>query len=169
MITHTPALARPFSPGWRSLLSTMAKAPSETPFSLMKKALEDGLFNSFLAAKALLPLVKDRRGASYTLVSGGLAHAPPPNAALWLGTLKNASVNALSHGLASETADSAVRVNTLCIHFGVAPFGGTKNQMGLTAEKDTLALAPAFVALARGTSKGKVLCLSSWDDVTRVA
>lgn len=146
---------------------TLAKPPTESPLSSVKKALDDGLFNSFLAAKVLLPLVKNRAGASYTLVSGGLAHQPPPSAALWLGTLKNASVIALGHGLAAETAESVARVNTLCVHMGVAPIGGQKNQLGVPAEKDSLALGPAFLNVAAGKAKGQLICLSSWDDVSK--
>ena len=62
-----------------------------------------------------------------------------------------------------------VRVNTLCIHFGIAPIGGKQNQFGLPAERDTLGLAPAFLAIARGKQKGQVLCLNSWADVDALA
>jgi NAD(P)-dependent dehydrogenase (short-subunit alcohol dehydrogenase family) len=148
---------------------TVDGVPTQTSLATLQKALDDGLLNAFLVAKAFLPEVKGRHGASYTLVSGGLAHMVPPMPVLWLGTLKNAAVNALSLGLASETAGDKVRVNTLCIHVGVAPVGGTKNQLGMPAEKDTLALGPAFLGIARGTSKGQVICLQGWDDVAKLA
>jgi NAD(P)-dependent dehydrogenase (short-subunit alcohol dehydrogenase family) len=139
-----------------------AKPPTTTPLAELRGALDDGLFNNLLAAQALLPDLKGREGSSFTLVSGGLAHIPPPNVALWLGTVKNAALNALSLALAAETAQDKVRLNTVCIHFGVAPVGGDKNQFGLPTEGNTLRLAPAFLGLARGTQKGQLLCLNSW-------
>ena len=145
-----------------------AKPPTHSSLDALKSALSDGLYNNYLAAKALLPELKSRDGASFTLVSGGLAHFPPPNPALWLGTVKNAAINALTYALAAETSNNKVRVNTICIHFGVAPVGGTQNQFGMPSEGDTLRLAPAFLGLARGTQKGQVLCLSSWADAERL-
>jgi NAD(P)-dependent dehydrogenase (short-subunit alcohol dehydrogenase family) len=131
-------------------------------------AFDDGLFIDVHGARALLPGIK-QRPATFTMVSGGLAHVAPPDPAMWMGTLKNAAVNAFTLGLAAETQRDLVRVNTLCIHFGVAPMGGSQNQFGLPAERDTLGLAPAFLALARGKQKGQVVCLSSWSDVDALA
>ena len=146
-----------------------AKPPTHSALDVLKTALDDGFYNNYLAAKVLLPELKSRDGATFTLASGGLAHYPPPNPALWLGTVKNAALNALTHALASETVNNKVRVNTLCIHFGVAPLGGNQNQFGMPTEGDTLRLAPAFLGLARGAQKGLVLCLGSWAEVERLA
>lgn len=148
----------------------VAKAPTATSSEVAHIALEDGFFNTWLVAKAFLPALKPREGASFTMVSGGLAHGLgfPGAESLWLATAKNAIVNALTHGLAAETMNDKVRVNTLCIHFGVAPVGGTKNQLGMDAEHDTLHLAPAFLAVADGKSRGQVICLHSWADVAKV-
>lgn len=38
----------------------------------------------------------------------------------------------------------------------------------MDAEHDTLHLAPAFLALAEGQTRGKVVCLHSWADVAKV-
>ena len=146
----------------------MTRAASITPVAELQTVLEAGLYNTLRAAQVFLPGLKAREGASFTLVSGGLAHVPPPMPGLWLGTVKNAAVNALSLALAAETAKDAVRVNTVCIHFGVAPPGESKNQFGMPA-KDTMSLAPAFLSIARGMQKGKVLCLASLQDVEALA
>ncbi|MBK8847488.1 MAG: hypothetical protein IPO27_13445 [Bacteroidetes bacterium] len=58
-------------------------------------------------------------------------------------------------------------MNTICIHFGIAPIGGTTNKMGMQADQDTLALAPAFLEVAKGAVKGEVICLDTWDDVNK--
>jgi NAD(P)-dependent dehydrogenase (short-subunit alcohol dehydrogenase family) len=142
--------------------------PTQSTSGQLHEALDDGLTVNFQAAKALLPGIK-QRPATFTMVSGGLAHLPPPDPAMWMGTLKNAALNAFTLGLAAETARDHVRVNTICIHFGVAPIGGRQNQFGLAAERDTLSLAPAFLGLARSKHKGQVLCLSSWADADALA
>lgn len=145
-----------------------AAPPTQAPIEALKGALDDGLYNNLLAAKAFLPGLKGREGSSFTLVSGGLSHIPPPNPSLWLGTVKNAAINALTLALAAETAADKVRVNTICIHFGVAPVGGSKNQFGMPSDGDTLRLAPAFLGVARGSQKGQLVCLSSWADADRL-
>jgi NAD(P)-dependent dehydrogenase (short-subunit alcohol dehydrogenase family) len=150
---------------------TMASAPTKTDLTLVKQAFDHGYFNNFLMAKYFLPELKNQDGSSYTMVSGGLAHGLPgfiPNVEnLWLATAKNAALNSLTYGLNAETMNDKVRVNTICIHFGVAPVGGNSNQMGMPADHDTLALAPAFLEVAKGQIKGQVICLDSWDDVLK--
>jgi NAD(P)-dependent dehydrogenase (short-subunit alcohol dehydrogenase family) len=141
---------------------TVAKAPTETPLATVEEAFRDGLFNNFLAAKALLPLIAGREGASFTLVSGGFAHFPPPNPAFWLGTVKNAAVNGFTYALAAETAKSKARANTICIHLSIAPVGGKVNQFGMEAAGDTLRLAPAFLGLAKSQRRGEVICVGDW-------
>lgn len=141
--------------------------PTATSLSTVKHALDDGLLTNFLAAQAFLPELETREGSSFTLVSGGLAHSPPADPRLWLGTLKNAAVNALTWGLASETLKSEVRVNTVCIHFNVAPHLGTTNRFGMPAEGTTRRLAPVFTRLARSTTRGQVICLSGWADAEK--
>ncbi len=148
------------------------KAATATSLETARRALDDGFFNTWLVAKAFLPALKSREGSSFTMVSGGLAHGLPPfpgAETLWLASAKNAIVNALTHGLAAEATNDKVRVNTICIHFGVAPVGGKKNQLGMDAEHDTLHLGPAFVALAEGKSRGQVVCLNTWADVAKVS
>lgn len=148
---------------------SIVQAPTDTALAAVKQALDDGFYNNYLAAKVFLPDLKAREGASFTLVSGGLAHFPPPSPTMWLATVKNAALNALNHALASETARDAVRVNTICIHFSVAPIGGDKNQFGMPAESTTVRLGAAFVGLARGAHKGQLLCLSSFADADALA
>lgn len=150
---------------------TLAGAPSVTPLSVAKEAFDNGFFNSFLMAKVFLPEIKNQEGSSFTMVSGGLAHGLPPfipnTENLWLAATKNAAVNSLTYGLDAETRNDKTRVNTLCIHFGIAQIGGNKNQMGMPADKDTLSLAPAFLKVANGKVRGEVICLNTWDDVNK--
>lgn len=148
---------------------TLGALPTATPLATFKTALDDGLTTNFLAAKAFLPALEHHEGSSFTLVSGGLAHSPPADPRLWLGTVKNAAVNALTLGLVSETLKSKVRVNTVCIHFNIAPNHGTTNRFGMPAEGTTRRLAPVFTGIAKGTTRGQVICLNSWADAERWA
>ncbi|MBI4821475.1 MAG: SDR family oxidoreductase [Deltaproteobacteria bacterium] len=145
---------------------SIGRAPTSTTLESFRGAMEDGVFNSFSAAKVFLPRMLRRPGSSYTLTSGGLAHgmAEP---SLWLGSMKNAAVNALTMALAVETRSYDVRVNTLCIHFSVARAGERTNNLGVPAVADTFALAPAYLGMARGTTKGRVICLASTGDVAQ--
>lgn len=148
--------------------AAVTKPPTDTTFDTVKDAMADGLYNNFLAAKVFLPQLKDREGASFTIVTGGLAHIPPPNPAVWLGSVKNAALIGLTNSLSSETSKNKVRVNAICIHFGVGPIGGElKNQFGMPAEGDSRRLAPAFLAVARGTQKGQIICLKSFADAEK--
>jgi len=96
---------------------------TRTALADLQLTLENGLFNNFLAAKAFVPMLKARPGATFTLVSGGLAHASY-HESQWRATIKNAAINAMTYGLAKETEHDEVRVNTVCIHFSVGPVEG---------------------------------------------
>jgi len=141
--------------------------PSQTKLADLTGSFEDCLYPHIIATSAFLGDLKKRPGASYTVVSGGFAHfCPDPT--YWLASVKNAALNALNLGLAAETKDDAVRVNTMCIHFGVAAHGGDKNQLGMPAD-DTYRLGPAFTALAKSSQRGKVLCVNTIEDAEKLA
>jgi NAD(P)-dependent dehydrogenase (short-subunit alcohol dehydrogenase family) len=138
-------------------------AATATPLAKLTEALDGGLINTFVAARTFVPGLKARSGATYTIVSGGFAHGVfAPN--LWLGTLKNAAVSNLVQALASETAGDALKVLGACIHFGVAPVGSDKNQMGMPADHDSRSIGDAFLGLAQRGPKGQVVCLDKWTD-----
>lgn len=118
-------------------------------------ALDEGLPQNFLIAREFLPALKNREGSTFTLVSGGFAYVcPEPH--FWTGTLKNAALNALTLGLASETKSDKVRLNNICIGIGVAPINGEKNQFGWPAA-DSRKFGACFVALAKGSKKGEII------------
>lgn len=149
---------------------TMADPPSVTPLVVARQAMDDGLYPNIGFAQALLPLQAGATSPSFTLVSGGFAHGVPPEAPqLWLGTVKNAAVSALTSGLAAEQGPDGVKVTTACVHVGVAPAGGSSNQLGFPAARDTLALGPVFPALATHPRHGQVVCLTDWDTIDQLA
>jgi len=137
--------------------------PTNSTGKDLQQGLDEGLFTAFHSSKAFLPGLKNHEGSTFTLVSGGLAHGLP-DSKYWAGTIKNAAINALTLGLGAETKDDKVRVNCVCIHSGIAPFGGDKNQWGMPAI-ETRKLSPVFLALVRSKEKGKVVCVT--DDVEK--
>jgi len=145
----------------------MKTGPTASTLKDMKDALEESFYPTYLAAQVFLPPLKDVKGSSYTISSGGLAHfCMMPG--LWLATVKNASLNALGLGLAKEFETSAVRVNVCCIHFGVAPLDGNKNQFGMDSA-DTRRLAPLFLTLAASNKRGLTQCANTAEEAEKLA
>ena len=148
---------------------TVADPPTLTPLAVARQAMEVGLYPNIGFAQALLPLQAGATHPSFTLVSGGFAHGVPPEAPqLWLGTVKNAALSALTTGLAAEQGPLGVQVTTACLHMSVAPVGARSNQLGSPAARDTLALGPAFTALATHPRHGQVVCLADWDTIDQL-
>lgn len=149
---------------------TVAEPFSRTPLQLARRAMEKGLYPNVGFAQALLPLQSGAARPSLTLVSGGYAHGVPADSPqMWLGTVKNAALSALTTGIAAEQGPDGVRVTTACVHVSVAPAGGTANQLGDPAAGDTLALAPVFPALAAHPRHGQVVCLTDWATIDTIA
>ncbi len=104
-------------------------------------------------------------GSTFTQLSGGLAHGVfVPQ--IWAGSLKNATVNSWAMVLEAELKQDALRFSNVCVHFGVAPFGGDKNQFGMPGA-DTERFGPFFVALVGKSSHRGTICLPSIDDATK--
>jgi hypothetical protein len=82
--------------------------PTQTPVHKVETIFSEEFYPSYRVAAALLPPIKDREGASFTIVSGGLAHGVLFPAA-WTATMKNSLMNTFALTLAAETRDCAVR------------------------------------------------------------
>jgi hypothetical protein len=100
-------------------------------------------------------------------VSGGFAHGCYVTE-LWGATIKNAALNAVHMSLAKEYEGSAVRINTLCVHFGVTRPGGDKNQLGFPSSITSNQLGAAFTKVASNKQKGQLICLSNAADIDAV-
>ncbi len=85
---------------------------------------------------------------------------------VWSGSLKNATVNSWAMVLDAELKEDALRFSNVCVHFGVAPFGGDKNQFGMPAA-DTERFGPFFVAVASKSTHRGTICLNTIDDATK--
>jgi NAD(P)-dependent dehydrogenase (short-subunit alcohol dehydrogenase family) len=94
--------------GWRQ-----GPAVTDTPWDAWREALDQSLTAHVLAVRALLPVLADRAGASYTLINGGAALHPVPGAGAMC--VSAAGQLMLAHVLAAEHRGRAVRVNTLVL------------------------------------------------------
>jgi NAD(P)-dependent dehydrogenase (short-subunit alcohol dehydrogenase family) len=148
-------------------VKTTAGGPTASSLKDLNEAFAESLNPTLLSAQQLLPLLKDVKGSSYTISSGGFSHFTPAPG-FWTATVKNAALNALTLGLAKEFESAAVRVNTACIHFGVSEFDGSKNQLGFPAA-DTRRLAPVYLTLAASNKRGLVQCLPAIEDAEALA
>jgi len=129
----------------------------------LKTCFDDALYPVIVAGQAFLPNIKDVSGATFSLVSGGLAHfCNDGTLQWWTATVKNAAINGLLLALQAEYAKSAVRIGNFCIHFCVAPVGDNKNQWGMEGPS-TLELGKAFLGFATTTAKSQQFCLTGAD------
>ncbi len=94
--------------GWRQ-----GAGVTDTPLDAWRETLDQSLTAHFLAARALLPVIADRPGASYTLINGGAALHPVPGAGAMC--VSAAGQLMLAHVLAAEYGGRAVRVNALVL------------------------------------------------------
>jgi NAD(P)-dependent dehydrogenase (short-subunit alcohol dehydrogenase family) len=85
----------------------------DQPFSEYGAVREALLDPHVYAATAFLPLLKDREGSSYTIITGAAAHMEIPGTGLLVVAV--AGVVGLSRMLRSETAGDKVRVNEILI------------------------------------------------------
>ncbi|HYW30917.1 MAG TPA: SDR family oxidoreductase [Gemmatimonas sp.] len=95
--------------GWRQ-----GPAVTDTPLAVWKEVLDQSLTAHFLAARALLPVIADRAGASYTMVNGGAALRAVPGAGAMC--VSAAAQRMLAESLAAEHGGRAVRVNALLLN-----------------------------------------------------
>jgi len=127
----------------------------------LSAALDEGVWNTFNAARLLAPLLKEVKGASYTFTSGGLAHGEfKYGANAWPSGVRSAIVNNLAMALAKEFENDALRVNVLCLHFAIGSLTVGKNQFGWEGPK-TFVLASVLLALASGAKRGQVVCATN--------
>ncbi|HYW50442.1 MAG TPA: SDR family NAD(P)-dependent oxidoreductase [Gemmatimonadaceae bacterium] len=94
--------------GWRQ-----GAAVTATSLDGWREVLDQSLTAHFLAARALLPVLADRAGASYCFVNGGAALSPAPGAGPMC--VSAAGQLMLMRALAVEHARAAVRVNALVL------------------------------------------------------
>jgi NAD(P)-dependent dehydrogenase (short-subunit alcohol dehydrogenase family) len=149
-----------------SVLGFMDQAhggPTQTSLDDFRAALDNGLVNTFLAAKYLLPLVREQEGSSYVILGGGLAHFSLNNAS-WLGTLKNGSIIPFFLSLVKEHEAEKVRINLFCVHFGISRVVGQPNQIGMAAIP-TREVGPVFVEFATNPkARGLQVCGAGVED-----
>jgi 3-oxoacyl-[acyl-carrier protein] reductase len=85
----------------------------ETPVEEFDRVLAANLRPHFLLARAMLPAMVDRRGASYTIINGDAAEQPVVRSGL--ASVAAAAQLMLMRTLAAEARGHAVRVNLLLL------------------------------------------------------
>jgi len=94
--------------GWRQ-----GALVTETPLAVWREVFDQSLTAHFLAARALLPVIADRVGASYTMVNGGASLRAVPGAGAMC--VSAAAQRMLAESLAVEHRGRPVRINALLL------------------------------------------------------
>jgi NAD(P)-dependent dehydrogenase (short-subunit alcohol dehydrogenase family) len=98
----------------------------ETPVEEFDRVLAANLRPHFLLARAMLPAMADRDGASYTAINGDAAEQPVPRSGL--ASVAAAAQLMLMRTLAAEARGHAVRVNLLLLGPVRTPARGGKGR-----------------------------------------
>lgn len=154
-----------------SVLGFVTPSPvpaSQTTPDALNAVLDEGFWPSLRSINNFVPHLKDQEGASFTLLSGGLAHfvyeAAPP---LWTGTLKNSFVNTLGMVLEAELRSAKLRFNVACLHYSVTWADAGQNQLGMPSAQNTNDFGVVFPAIASGNVRSQTLCFKEPADVAK--
>ncbi|AFZ58458.1 SDR family oxidoreductase [Anabaena cylindrica FACHB-243] len=80
--------------------------------------LDSNLTSHFIAARTFLPILQERKGASYTLIGGAAAEVPIPNVSPV--SISAAGQLMLAQVLMQENKGSSIRINEVIVHSWVA-------------------------------------------------
>lgn len=135
--------------------------------NVLRSCFDDSLYPTILCAQVFLQDIRDKEGATYTIVSGGFAHkCYYPRA--WVGTVKNAAMNGVIESLCCDTANAKVRVNGNCLHYGIGRPGEDKNELGAEAETANIDFARTFLKIIeRKDLRGQIVCQDTRGDTDR--
>lgn len=134
---------------------------STADINALKACFDESLYPTILSAQVFLQDLKDKEGATYTIVSSGFSHkCYYPNA--WVGTVKNAAINGVVESLSAEMANSKVRINGNCLHYGIGLPGHDTSSVGQEAEAANVNFARTFLKIIeRKDLRGFLICQDS--------
>jgi NAD(P)-dependent dehydrogenase (short-subunit alcohol dehydrogenase family) len=91
---------------------------TEVSIAEWQQYLDSNLTSHFIAARTFLPILQERKGASYTLVGGAAAEVPIPNVSPV--SISAAGQLMLAQVLMQENKGSTIRINEVIVHSWVA-------------------------------------------------
>jgi NAD(P)-dependent dehydrogenase (short-subunit alcohol dehydrogenase family) len=94
------------------------KPVTEVSITEWQQYLDSNLTSHFITARTFLPILKEQKGSSYTLIGGAAAENPIPNVSLV--SIPAAGQLMLAQILIAENKNSSVRINEVIIHSWVA-------------------------------------------------
>lgn len=94
------------------------KPITEVAITEWQQYLDSNLTSHFIAARTFIPVLKERKGATYTLIGGSAAEVPIPNVSPV--SIPAAGQLMLAQVLMQENKGSAVRINEVIVHSWVA-------------------------------------------------
>lgn len=120
------------------------KPVTEVAIAEWQQYLNSNLTSHFIAARTFLPLLKEQKGSSYTLIGGAAAEVPIPNVSLV--SIPAAGQLMLAQLLIAENKNSSVRINEVIIHSWVATRASQENSQPTWITADDIGEFTAWLA-----------------------
>jgi 3-oxoacyl-[acyl-carrier protein] reductase len=120
------------------------KPITEVAIDEWQQYLNSNLTSHFIAARTFLPILKEQKASSYTLIGGAAAEVPIPNVSLV--SIPAAAQLMLAQILIAENKNSAVRINEVIIHSWVATRANQENSQPTWITADDIGEFTAWLA-----------------------
>lgn len=147
--------------GWRQ-----GPAVTDTPLSVWRETLDQSLTAHFLGARALLPVLANRDGASYTMINGGAALRAVPGAGAMC--VSAAAQRMLAEALATEHHTRAVRINALLLNAVVRTRSRSVAPPGTISADDVGTYASYLASGVARDVRGTTIVLQHPDEVRQL-
>jgi NAD(P)-dependent dehydrogenase (short-subunit alcohol dehydrogenase family) len=134
------------------------KSITEVSITEWQQYIDSNLTSHFITARTFLPILREQKGASYTLIGGAAAEVPIPNVSLV--SIPAAGQLMLAQVLIAENKNSAVRINEVIIHSWVATRASQEHSQPSWITSDDIGEFTAWLASdAASMVNGSVLRL----------
>lgn len=117
---------------------------TEVSIAEWQQYLDSNLTSHFIAARTFLPVLKENKGTSYTLIGGAAAEVPIPNVSPV--SISAAGQLMLAQVLMEENKGSTVRINEVMVHSWVATRSSKERSQATWVSADDIGEFTAWLA-----------------------
>jgi NAD(P)-dependent dehydrogenase (short-subunit alcohol dehydrogenase family) len=117
---------------------------TEVSIAEWQQYLDSNLTSHFIAARTFLPVLKENKGTSYTLIGGAAAEVPIPNVSPV--SISAAGQLMLAQVLIEENKGSTVRINEVIVHSWVATRSSKERSQPTWVSADDIGEFTAWLA-----------------------
>ncbi|BAY35808.1 short-chain dehydrogenase/reductase SDR [Nostoc sp. NIES-2111] len=120
------------------------KPVTEVSITEWQQYLDSNLTSHFIAARTFIPVLKEHKGTSYTLIGGAAAEVPIPNVSPV--SITAAGQLMLAQVLMQENKGSTVRINEVVVHSWVATRSSRERSQATWVSADDIGEFTAWLA-----------------------